>query len=148
MTASPGFGAALSWDPDGGTSYTAIGQVQDITYPTITRGDIEIVHHDLTANYKEYLPGLVDPGTLGFTVVWDPANANHVQGVGTGIIGDFEQDGCTLPTIQLVLDSCAGTATWTGEGYVNAFTLNAPTEDALTADISFKLSGKHALVVT
>jgi len=138
----------LSWDPDGGTSYSAVGQVKDIVYPTFTRTDIEIVDHDLTSYVKEYIPGLVDPGTLTFTLGWDPGDADHAEGIGTGIIGSFEHDGCELPAWKLVLDTCNGTATWTGDGYPNAFTLNAPVDGELTADVTVKLSAKQTLVVS
>ncbi len=148
MVHSSGYPAVLNWDPDGGTSYSAVGQVKDIVYPSITTGDIEIADHDLTAYYKEYIPGLNDPGALTFTIGWDPGDADHAEGIGTGLIGAFEHERCTLPAWQLVIDSCNGTATWTGDGYVNGFTLNVPVEGELTADVSVKLSGKQTLAVT
>jgi hypothetical protein len=149
MTHQPAFGAVLSWDPAGGTSYSTIAQVRDITGPDITRGDIDVTAHDSTAGYREFLPGIPDPGSFSFVLGWDPQDADHIQGVGTGIIGDFERAGCSaLAAFRLVLDHCGGTATWTWDGYVSSFSLAVPLEGEYTSDVSLKISGKPTLAVT
>jgi hypothetical protein len=148
MTHHPAFGSQLKWDPAGGTAYVAIGQVKDISGPSIARGDIDVSDHDSSDGYREFLPGLVDGGAYTFTIAWDSQNTAHLQGVGTGVIGDLEQDGCTLPAFQHTLTQCAGTAVWTFDGYVNGFTMNNPVEGEITADLSVKISGKPTMTVT
>lgn len=148
MTHHPSFGSILKWDPAGGTDYSAVGQVQDISGPTLTRGDVDVSDHDSADGYREYLPGLADGGNVTFTIGFDPEDADHVQGVGTGLIGDLEQSGCTLPTWEYTLATCAGTAIWTWAAYVNSFTQNSPVEGQHTADVGLKISGKPTLSVT
>lgn len=144
MTHSPAFGSVLSFDAAGGTVYVAVGQVKDIVAPSVSRGDIEITDHDLTDGYKIFLPGLTDAGALTFVVGFDATNVLHQQGT-AGLLGDFEKDGCTLPTWELVLPVCAGTAEWTFAGYMNAYTMNAPVEGEITIDVGVKISGKPVL---
>lgn len=148
MTHHPSFGSQLQWDPNGGTVYVAVGQVKDIAGPAIARGDIDVTDHDSSLGYREFLPGLVDGGNYTFTIGWDGQNANHLQGVGTGLMGDFEQDGCTLSTWEHTLTQCAGTAVLTFAGYVNAFTMNNAVEGEVTADIGVKISGKPTMSIS
>lgn len=145
MTHSPAFGSVLSFDQLGGTVYVAIGQVKDIVMPSIARGDIDVTDHDSTSGYREFLPGLTDPGALTFVIGFDPTNTLHQQGT-AGILGDFDKTGCVLPTWELVLPVCApGTAVWVAAGYMNAYTMNAPVEGEITIDIGVKISGRPVL---
>lgn len=148
MTHHPSFGAILSWDPAGGTAFSAVGQVKDIDVPSYERGDIDVTDHDSTSGFKEFLPGLTDPGELAFVLGWDPHDADHVTGAGTGLIGDFVSTGCTLPAWKVRLVTCNGTADWTFNGYVKTFAGHAPVEGELTADVTVKISGVPALEVT
>lgn len=148
MTHHPSFGSAMKWDPIGGTVYVPVGQVKDITGPAMTRGDVDVSDHDSATGYREFLPGLTDGGVVTFIIGFDPQNTAHIQGVGTGLLGDFEGSGCTLAAWEYTLAVCAGTAVWTFDGYVNGFTQNAPVEGELTADLSVKISGKPTLEVT
>lgn len=125
-----------------------MGQVGDISGPALTRGDIDVTDHDSANGYREFLPGLVDGGVVSFPIGFDPTNTAHLQGVGTGLIGDLEQDGCTLPAWQLTLPPCSGTAIWTFDGYVNGVSATYAVEGQLMHDISVKISGKPTLTIT
>jgi len=146
MTRHPSVDAVLSWDTAGGTSYTAIAQVRDITGPALSRDSTDVSDRSITDYYREFLPGLVDPGELTFSLTWDPNDTEHAQT--SGLLNDFENEGCTLPAWQLVLDICGGTATWTWDGFLTGFTPNVPISEALTADVTVKISGKPTLDVT
>lgn len=148
MTHHPSFGSQLAWDPNGGTVYTDLAQVKDITGPSITRGDVDVSDHDSTDGWREFLPGLVNAGVVTWVLGFDPNDTGHTQGVGTGLLGDLDQDGCTLSTFEYTLNTCTGTAVLTFAGYVNGFTPNAPVEGELTADLSVKVSGKVTLTVS
>ena len=140
----------LAWDPDGGTSYSNVGQVIDAAGPNITRADIDVTDQDDAAGdfYRVFIPGVPDPGDITFTLGFDPTDADHVQGIGTGLLGTFEQDGCTLPTWQWTLNQCSGTAIWTFSGYPNSWSGAVPLEGQLTADVGVKVSGKPTLTVS
>ena len=149
MSHHPSFGSVLKWDAAGGSSYTAIGQVQDISGPSISRGTVDVSDHDSASGYREYLPGLADGGDLTFTIGWDPATTPHKQAA-SGLIGNFELDGCTMTTWEYTLNLCAGTGTaiWTFTGFLTAFAPSAPVEGQNTAAVTVKISGKPLLTVT
>jgi len=148
LTHHPSWSAALKWDPAGGTSYTAIGQVKDISGPDISRGDIDVTDHDSASGWREFLPGLSDGGTVSFPIGLDTANTAHIGASGTGLLGDFDRDGCTMPAFQLTLNLCSGTGIWTFDGYPNGFSNSYPVEGENTADLSIKVTGKPTLAVT
>jgi len=148
MTEHPNFGAALAVDWAGGTSYVAIGQVRDIDGPSISRDSIDVSSQDSTNGWREFLPGLADAGEWSFDVLFDPTSTMHAGGEGTGMLGDFNNDGCTLAAWQLTLKICGGTAIWTADGFLTGFTQHVAFEDALKADVTVKISGKPVLTVT
>lgn len=148
MTHHPAWSSALKWDPAGGTTYTAIGQVKDIGGPSISRGTIDVTDHDSTSGYREFLAGLPDAGELSFAIGWDPASTVHDDAAGTGLIGDFLDDHCTMTTWQLTLNTCASTAIWTFAGFLTGFSPSVPVEGELTADVTVKVSGVPSLTVT
>jgi len=144
MAKQPGFLGTFAWDSAGGTSYTTIARIRDITGPSISRTDIEVADRSMTTYYKEYMGGMVDPGAITFDLTWDPiATAGH----GTAILNNFETAGCSLATYRWQLDGCGGTATMTFSGYFNSFEVSAPLEEALTASVGVKISGKPTLTV-
>jgi len=144
----PSFGTLLKWDPAGGTAYVAIGQVKDISGPDISRGDIDVTDHDSTLGWREFLPGLPDGGSLSFTIGFDPGNAAHGTAAGTGLIGDFDRDGCTMPAFEMTLNLCTGTGVWTFDGYPNSMSFAASIEGENTADLSIKITGKPLLTIS
>ena len=148
MTHHPSFGTILSWDPIGGTVYVPIAQVRDQGGPNLTRSDIDVSDQDSTLGYREFLPGLTDPGNYTFNLWFDPNDTGHTQGVGTGLLGDFERDGCLLAAWEVDLNVCAGTAIWTFDGYVNSWSGVYNLEGSLEADLGVKISGKPTLAVT
>ena len=149
MTHHPSFGTILAFDPTGGTTYVDIAYVHDISGPNITRGDVDVTNHDSTDGYREFLPGLTDPGDVTFQIGFDPLDADHTQGAGTGLLGDFAfNDGCDPTNWEITLNVCAGTAVWTFEGYVNSWSGVYAVEGELLADIGVKVAGKPTLTVT
>jgi len=52
-------------------SYTVIGQTLDIKGPDSEVGDIKLTNNDSPYNTKEYAPGMVEPGTIGWEMVFD-----------------------------------------------------------------------------
>jgi hypothetical protein len=147
MTHHPSFGTQLNFDPAGGTAYVAIGQVRDFSGPNISRGNIDVTDHDSANGYREFLPGLADGGEITFQLGWDPNSAKHMQGVGTGIVGDFESGDCLadISAWQIVIVHCAGTATWTFDGFMTGFSPSYPVEGQLVADCGVKVTGKPVL---
>jgi len=151
MTRHPSFNTTIGWDAAGGTSYTTIGQVKDISGPSISRDTFEVTDRDVTGNYKEFWGGYSDGGDLTFTINWDPLNdATHGTASGTALITNFtETDMCSAKSAwQVQMDLCGGTATWTFDGIMSTFEMSSPENDVLTADVTVKVSGQPTLVIS
>ena len=153
MTRHPSFNASLGFDPAGGTAYTDIAQVGDISGPNISRESIEVpVDHDMPDNYKQFFPGVADGGEVTFALNLDVQDTDHVGASGTGLLGSFEEthDDCELPAWQFQCPAaCGGTATWTFDGFVTGMDFNmGAVEGSMTADLTIKISGKPTLAVT
>jgi len=149
MTYHPSFGAQLKVDWAGGTAYSTIAQVKDINGPNITRGVTDVTCHDSPdQGYREKLPGLPDAGQVTFDLEWDPNDSMHIQGAGTGLLGDFEQDGCTLAAWQMTLPGCGGSPIWTFDGFVVAASGVTPVEGSLRQSLTVEINGKPSLAVS
>lgn len=150
MTEHPSFGSILKWDPIGGTTYVAIGQLTDFDGPGITNSSIDVTDHDDASGdkYRHFLPGIPDPGEVALGLHWDPTIAAHAQGVGTGLLGDFAGSGCSLAAFELTLNMCSGTAIWTFDGFLTNFAPTYPLEGVIDAEATIKVSGKPTLSVT
>lgn len=148
MVHHPSFGATLGVDLAGGTSYTTIPQVMDITGPGISRGSVDVTAHDSPDGYREFVPGLADGGEVGFELGWDPGTVTHTQVSGSGILSDFEADGCTLAAWELDLHVCSGTVIWTFDGFLTGAEGAVPIEGQLTQSITIKISGKPVVTAT
>lgn len=149
MARHPGFNMTLGVDLSGGTSYTNIGQIVDIAGPSMSRNVIELADRSMTTFFIQKLFGMVNPGQLSFDVAWDPiTDTTHGQTSGTGILSNFESDGCILPKWQAQLSGCGGTATWVVDGGLSAFDATAPLEDKMGASVVVDISGKPTLTIT
>ena len=65
-----GKGSSLSISVDGGTTWTPIKQLKTVTYPNSKADFDDITNIDSTGQYREYVPTLLDAGTVDFTGVW------------------------------------------------------------------------------
>lgn len=153
MAKHASFGSKVSWDPNGGTAYTSIGQVTDIGGPSASRGDVDVTDHDNAvsnggAGWREFVQGVPDAGDLTFGVNFDPINKTaHGQTGGTGVLSDFENTGA-LATWLLELHTQSGTLEWEFSGYLNGASFDSPVEGTHTGEMTVKISGKPTLTAT
>jgi hypothetical protein len=82
-----GFGSKVSYATDtGGTpgTYNPIGQTKDIKGPDSSVGVIKLTNNDSPNNCREKAPGIMEPGTIG----WDLVYSDTVYATLFGILGD------------------------------------------------------------
>ena len=149
MAEHPSFGTLVAWDKAGGTSYSTIGQVtSDISGPGFSRGSIDVTNHADSDMFRQKMPGLIDAGQISFTVAFDPADATHNWA--TGLLDDFDGDGCTLPAWRITMNVCTAlvtSSTWTFDGFVAGMDFSAGLEDVHRADVTVEISGKPTLTI-
>jgi len=141
MSKYSAFGTQIAADFAGGTTYTTIAQVKNITPPSLTRNTIDVTTHDSPDWWMEFIKGLKDGGEVSFDIVYDPALGSH--DAATGLLSDFADDD-TIAAWKITFPD-TGTTEWTFDAIISAFTPAAPTDNSLDASITLKVAGKPTL---
>ena len=140
MTKYAGHDTTLGVDYSGGTAYAVIAQVVDIGGPNMSRNPIDVTTRDSTNYWREFLKGFKDGGEVTFNVIFDPGLAGHASAA--GLLSDFNEDGVTLPAWQMTF---ADATAWTFNGFLSGQEVGQPLDDALTMDVTLKISGAPTL---
>ena len=128
-----GVGASLKRsDMASSPAFTAIAEVKNITGPGMSRDFIDASSLDSTGGYREFISGFRDGGELTFSMnfVFDGYNDTKT---------DFESS--TAVDYQIVLPD-TGSTTLDFSGYVTALPLNITPDDAVTCDVTIKITGQ------
>lgn len=137
-----GYGTLLKMGDGGGTEvFTSIAEVRDISGPSFARDAIDVSQQTSPGLWAEFIPGRKDAGEVTFTIAFLPTNAQH--GYATGLLRDYDQG--NKRNFQLVFPN-VGNTTWSFSAYVTGMTINEPTNEALTADVTLKITGQPTLV--
>jgi hypothetical protein len=126
MAGSAGFGSKFY--RMSGTSSTAVAGVTSIGGPGIEGDAIDISDMDSADGFREFAPGLVDAGDveLGLNYTKAEVAALHALWRATG-------------TYKVVFPD---SASWSFSGFLNGIENEAPHDDKITSDATFKISGK------
>lgn len=116
-------------------SAVAIAEVLSITGPGMTRDFIDVTNLGSTGGYREYISGYRDGGELTFTINFIYAGYNNMK-------SDFDSDNSTVYDVVL---PDAGNTTLSFNGYVTSMPLNIAPDDAVTCDITIKITGQVTL---
>jgi predicted secreted protein len=120
----------LRWNTNT-NSWDAIAGVKNITGPSKTRAFIDVTSLDSTGGYREFIAGFRDSGTLTFTFIFERDGYENLN-------ADFESD--TAQNYQIVLPDTDVTSL-AFEGLVTELPLTIPTDDAVTCDVTIKITG-------
>lgn len=118
---------------DGTEVFTTISEVRSITGPQRSQNLIEVTHMESPDFYREYLPSLLDAGNLNFMINYTGA-ATQEQ-----LITDLESR--VRRNFQLIFVTAAATKTASFGAYVVGFEQNFEIEDAITANVTLKITG-------
>jgi hypothetical protein len=135
LTAAPTSANTLA-----GVAYVAVAQVENIGGPAVTLDTTDVTTHDSALGWEEIMGTILRSGEVKLDLVYDPNGAS--QKFSANGLGDRYQN--KIPTrCQLVFP---GPYTWTFNGYITGFDPSAPTEDALTATVTVKITDAPTLV--
>lgn len=129
--ASIGYGTFFHISQDAGSSWIEIAEVYDITPPSSTVDQIDVTHMQSPNRQREFIAGLSDPGSASFEMNFIPGSASDLKI--QEIRGTGEQVLCRITFPNAV--------TWIFTGQVESYEPAIPTEDKMTASVSFKVSG-------
>lgn len=135
MAEYSGYAATLQVDNSG---YTTIGQVRDITGPSMALDAIDSTHRSTSGAWKTALPGQIDGGEVTFDIAYDPDLATHSAAAAPGLV--YYMINRTVKSFKINFpDTTPATATFSG--FVTKFTPKEPQNDLLTADVTIKVAG-------
>lgn len=122
---------------DGATSevFTAIANVTNVGGPSLSRSTIDVTSHDSPNQWMEFLGGLKDAGEVSLDVNYDP----DVHDV---LVADFED---TAPRNYRVAFPTTPETLWNVSAILTGFEPEAPHDDKLAAELTFKLTGQPSL---
>lgn len=110
--------------------WVAIAEVKSISGPTMTREMIDVTNLDSTGGYREFIPSFRDGGTVTLSMNFSYAGY-------TALKADFQSD--TLVNYEILLSD--GTSV-NFSGYVQDLPINVTFDDAVTSDVTIKVSGE------
>ncbi|HVK21369.1 MAG TPA: phage tail tube protein [Actinokineospora sp.] len=114
--------------------FTAIANIADLSSPELSRDTIEVTSHDSPDQYREYKGSLKDAGEVTATLNYDPGDHDV-------LIGDLDDD--DPRDYRMVWPDDIGS--WAFAAIMTKFVVKAPTDDKLSADVTFKVTGKPAV---
>jgi hypothetical protein len=133
--------------------YVAVANVFNVDGPDLSRDDVETSVYDSADAYREYIPGLREPGEIAATLnlistalsLQRLFHSTQMQTTGGtsagGAVGSFAQSAAIAdPTINWRLVG-PNTDYWQFQAYVKGITQNQPIDDRRTWDVTFKLTG-------
>ena len=122
-----------------GTFYP-IGEVLNVTPPTRTMGTIDVSNHGTTDYFREFLPGMIDPGTVTFTANY-VSSSSWASDLVTSIMADRAKINWK---VELSTGEAATSSQnlWYGNGFITNYQLITANDQAVTYSLSIKVTAK------
>jgi predicted secreted protein len=115
-----------------GTAWVSVGEVINITGPSMSRETIDVTSLASTGGYREFIAGFRDPGTLTFTMNFTRSDYETMK-------TDFESD--TEVDYEMILPDDDVT-TFEFSGLVTELPLNLDPGSQITCNITIKVTGQ------
>lgn len=119
-------------------SYSTLGEVKNISGPSTEVSTIDVTTHSSAAagNYREFIPSLIDPGTIEVDLNWVHSDTTHKD-----LWTDLQQR--TKRDFQIVVPPTAAGATcnMNFQAYVTGMPKEFPTDDVVSAKLSLRITG-------
>jgi hypothetical protein len=116
---------------------TDIAAVRDISGPALVTTAIDTSSR--AGKARTFLPGMLDSGEVVFDILYDPDAAGHAAGVAGGLV-KLQQD-ATVCDWKLLFPTATTVVGAAFSGFVTGFAAKMPLDDAMTADLTIKITG-------
>jgi hypothetical protein len=118
------------------TGLTEIGQIRSISGPGVSANDIDTTTLDSSSNYRTFACGLLDPGEVTISAVYDSTSLTHSRL-------------CYYMGLKAVKTFTVYHGSSTGDtdafsAYVKGMSREIPLDDLITCDYTLKVTGKPA----
>lgn len=139
MAGLDAFGTALARsDMASSPTFAEVANVTNISGPSISRSTIDVTAHDSSEAWMEFLGSLKDGGEVSMDINWDPEEATHAS-----LVDDLDD---TEPRDYKIIFP-NDLAEWAFSGIMTGFEPDYPTDDKVSASVSFKVTGKPTLTL-
>jgi len=132
MAKTFGYGSVLAVTTT--TALTNIGQIRNISGPGVSGTDVDTTTLDSSTNYRTFVGGLLDPGEVTFSVVYDSTSLLHSR-------LNYYMGQQSLKTFTVYHGSTASGDADAFSAYVKGVSREIPLDDVITADYTLKVSG-------
>jgi len=129
--ASLGYGSVFAVSTDDGATYVDLAEVSNITPPSSTIDMIDATHMQSPNADREFIIGLNDPGEASFEMNFIPGSPADLKIQAVKAARARVKCRITFP----------GGVTWTFSGLLMTYEPAVPTDDKMTASVSWKVSG-------
>jgi predicted secreted protein len=123
-----GHGATL------GCGGTTVGNIISIGGPNQTRDPIDISTMDSTSKFREFIPGMIDPGEITFECNYDGTAAGTANTLNTWKTN-------TANTWTVTFNNNGTTSSWACSGFMTALGHAIPFDDKVTQSVTVKCTG-------
>lgn len=135
-----GYGAQLMLgDAESPEGFDLIPSMKDWKFPTGKASMVDVTTHDSPARTKESIAGLLDTGSFGVDIIYDPANVIHQELYELKELGEERNYQVILPDTD--------STTFELTCVVTEFEIGLPVDKELSASVTFEVSGAVTLVV-
>lgn len=121
---------------------TTVVYVTNISGPGLSLDTEDVTSHDSTGAWEEVVATILRSGEVTLDIIYDPNAATHKNAAG-GILADLV--GRASTTYSIVFSSTAA-VTWEFTAFCVGFEPGAPHDGALTASVTYKITGQPTLV--
>ena len=125
-----GLGTVITKDV--GTGDTVIAEVTTITGPTTSADQVDVTSQESASGFREFIRGLVDPGTVTFDLFYDGTDTSH-----KALMADISSTDTPEPWKMVFPD----TTELTFAAKTNGFEFTVPVDGALTVSVTLQVSG-------
>lgn len=129
--ASIGYGSLFDISRDSGATWLTLGEVFDITPPSAAVDVIDATHMSSPNRTREFIAGLTDPGDASFSQNFVPGSAADVTIRAIRLSGERVICRITYPNATV----------WKFDGFLTGYNPAVPTDDKMTAEVTFKVTG-------
>lgn len=136
MAGLDAYGIALKRG-DGATPtevFATIANVTSVKGPEIEREAYDVTAHDSPDGWREFIGGLKDGGEVSIEVNYDPR-------IHDALVSDF--DDAQPRNYKMVFPGTLGS--WSLKLLLTGFSQESPVDDKLSAELTYKVSGKPTI---